>query len=395
MECVSYIRVSTQRQGSSGLGLSAQRSAVQQFCKQHGFKMVREVREIESGRKNDRAVLREAIAYAKRAKATLLIAKLDRLARNVAFIANLMESGIEFRACARGRANASCSDFAITRVKVPTNMSERFATCLVSTSRRTRRFRHVVLPAPGPASAFINRESLSMSRRLPSPLIPSSHRGSAGCCSPFILQTPVVSIMMARPSNERPLSFLFRAWPVPNISCSDRSNARRPESPFAGGTARAAKRDVMGEFEPAGDVVNADSLIRVFGAWPSFHDAEIVWIRLDRGAGRPSLEAAFHLFRMTSELDERGYYVLRDHTLAKLRFDNIVLQELKWFNHQNSIDGLEIGPGNERRLKVEFPSNWGCDAQFECDGIEVLSVESYEPQQRHPDGISLDPPKPV
>lgn len=105
MECVSYIRVSTQRQGSSGLGLSAQRAAVQQFCKQHGLTMVREFREIESGRKNDRVVLREAIAYAKRAKATLLIAKLDRLARNVAFIANLMESGIEFRACDVPEAN--------------------------------------------------------------------------------------------------------------------------------------------------------------------------------------------------------------------------------------------------------------------------------------------------
>jgi DNA invertase Pin-like site-specific DNA recombinase len=67
--------------------------------------MVREFREIESGRKNDRAVLREAIAYAKRAKATLLIAKLDRLARNVAFIANLMESGVEFRACDVPEAN--------------------------------------------------------------------------------------------------------------------------------------------------------------------------------------------------------------------------------------------------------------------------------------------------
>lgn len=105
MECVSYIRVSTQRQGSSGLGLSAQRSAVQQFCKQHGSTMVREFREVESGRNNDRAVLHEAIAYAKRAKATLLIAKLDRLARNVAFIANLMESGIEFRACDVPEAN--------------------------------------------------------------------------------------------------------------------------------------------------------------------------------------------------------------------------------------------------------------------------------------------------
>lgn len=105
MQCVSYIRVSTVRQGNSGLGLSAQRAAVKDFCKQHGMAMVREFQEVESGRKNDRAVLREAIAYAKRTKALLLIAKLDRLARNVHFISGLMESGVEFRACDVPEAN--------------------------------------------------------------------------------------------------------------------------------------------------------------------------------------------------------------------------------------------------------------------------------------------------
>lgn len=105
MECISYVRVSTKRQGESGLGLDAQRSAVQQFCKQNGLTVVREFQEVESGRKNDRAVLREAMAYAKRKKAVLLIARLDRLARNVAFIANLMESGVEFRACDMPEAN--------------------------------------------------------------------------------------------------------------------------------------------------------------------------------------------------------------------------------------------------------------------------------------------------
>jgi DNA invertase Pin-like site-specific DNA recombinase len=105
MECVSYIRVSTQRQGESGLGLQAQRRAVTDFCKHHGFDDAVEFREVESGKKNDRPVLREAIAYAKNSKSVLLIAKLDRLARNVAFIANLMESGVDFRACDLPEAN--------------------------------------------------------------------------------------------------------------------------------------------------------------------------------------------------------------------------------------------------------------------------------------------------
>lgn len=104
-EVVSYIRVSTARQGASGLGLDGQRAAVRAFCKQHGCEVLKEFREIESGRKNDRAILKEAIAFAKRARATLVIAKLDRLARNVSFISGLMDSGVEFRACDLPEAN--------------------------------------------------------------------------------------------------------------------------------------------------------------------------------------------------------------------------------------------------------------------------------------------------
>lgn len=98
-QVISYMRVSTQRQGSSGLGLEAQVAAVQAFCKEHGYDLLAEYQEVESGRKSDRPILRQALARAKATRAVLLIAKLDRLARNVAFIANLMEAGVEFRAC--------------------------------------------------------------------------------------------------------------------------------------------------------------------------------------------------------------------------------------------------------------------------------------------------------
>ncbi|MFZ0033262.1 MAG: recombinase family protein [Candidatus Cybelea sp.] len=99
------LRVSTQRQGTSGLGLEAQRASVEAFCKANGYTLTEEFVEIESGRKSDRPVLHEALARARSSKATLVIAKLDRLARNVAFIANLMESGVEFRACDMPEAN--------------------------------------------------------------------------------------------------------------------------------------------------------------------------------------------------------------------------------------------------------------------------------------------------
>jgi len=97
---VAYYRVSTKKQGDSGLGLEAQEAAVAAWIASTGSKLLAPPYvEIESGRKSDRPKLLEAIAHAKRAKATLVIAKLDRLSRNVAFLANLMESGVDFIAC--------------------------------------------------------------------------------------------------------------------------------------------------------------------------------------------------------------------------------------------------------------------------------------------------------
>jgi DNA invertase Pin-like site-specific DNA recombinase len=96
---VAYLRVSTVRQGESGLGLDAQRAAVEAFARQHGGAIVASYVEVETGRRSDRPELAKALCAARKAKATLLIAKLDRLARNVAFIANLMDAGVEFLAC--------------------------------------------------------------------------------------------------------------------------------------------------------------------------------------------------------------------------------------------------------------------------------------------------------
>ena len=93
---VSYVRVSTARQGQSGLGLDGQRAAIAAYCGSTGSSVAKEFVEVESGKRNDRAVLRAALAYAKRTQSRLVIGKLDRLARNVAFIANLMESDVEF-----------------------------------------------------------------------------------------------------------------------------------------------------------------------------------------------------------------------------------------------------------------------------------------------------------
>ena len=102
---IAYYRVSTQKQGSSGLGLEAQRSTVKHFLK--GIAPVYEFTDVESGTRkgNNREALHEAINIAKSGNYTLIIAKLDRLARNVRFITTLMESGVEFMACDMPQAN--------------------------------------------------------------------------------------------------------------------------------------------------------------------------------------------------------------------------------------------------------------------------------------------------
>jgi DNA invertase Pin-like site-specific DNA recombinase len=100
---VAYYRVSTDRQGQSGLGLDAQRAAVAGFV--GARELIAEFTEIESGKRADRPQLAAALELCRRQRAMLVIAKLDRLARNVAFIANLMEAGVEFTAVDMPSAN--------------------------------------------------------------------------------------------------------------------------------------------------------------------------------------------------------------------------------------------------------------------------------------------------
>ena len=95
---VTYYRVSTDRQGRSGLGLEAQQEVVRQFLLGRPADLIAEYVEVESGSKNDRPKLQEALAACQREKAILLIAKLDRLARSVAFISALMEAKTNFLA---------------------------------------------------------------------------------------------------------------------------------------------------------------------------------------------------------------------------------------------------------------------------------------------------------
>jgi DNA invertase Pin-like site-specific DNA recombinase len=96
---IAYYRVSTAKQGKSGLGLEAQKAAVLSYLNGGSWALSGEFVEVESGKRADRPELARALDACRLTGATLVIAKLDRLTRNVAFLANLMEAGVDFVAC--------------------------------------------------------------------------------------------------------------------------------------------------------------------------------------------------------------------------------------------------------------------------------------------------------
>ena len=102
---VSYLRVSTDAQGRSGLGLEAQQAAVSNYLNGGSWELVDSFVEVESGRNSDRPELAKSLAACKKYKAVLVVAKLDRLSRSVAFLARLLEANVEFVACDNPHAN--------------------------------------------------------------------------------------------------------------------------------------------------------------------------------------------------------------------------------------------------------------------------------------------------
>ena len=100
---VAYLRVSTQKQGYSGLGLEAQREIIHNYL--HDTIPISEYVEVESGRKSDRPKLKEALSQCRKEGATLIVAKLDRLARSVSFLSSLLESDVEIVFCDFPQAN--------------------------------------------------------------------------------------------------------------------------------------------------------------------------------------------------------------------------------------------------------------------------------------------------
>lgn len=138
--CVLYFRVSTEKQGRSGLGLDAQRTAV--ACCVSGAEVLGEFVEVESGRKSSRTQLAAALDLCKREGAELVIAKLDRLSRDVKTIFELRDSGVRFRACDLPEFNTlTLAIFAAFAQYESERISERTSAALAEKKTRTGEWR--------------------------------------------------------------------------------------------------------------------------------------------------------------------------------------------------------------------------------------------------------------
>lgn len=102
---IAYYRVSTKRQGASGLGLEAQRESVRNYLNGGNWRLLEEFTEVESGKRDDRPMLEEALRIARLTNATIVIAKWDRLSRNAAFLLTLRDSKVKFVAADMPDAN--------------------------------------------------------------------------------------------------------------------------------------------------------------------------------------------------------------------------------------------------------------------------------------------------
>jgi DNA invertase Pin-like site-specific DNA recombinase len=137
MKIVTYFRVSTKKQGRSGLGLESQEQCVNEFATSHKATVVGQYKEIESGKRTDRPELLKALAHARRAKATLVVAKLDRLSRNAAFLLTLQDSGVPLAFCDLPGANEfTIGVMALVAQQERKAISERTVSALQAAKRR-------------------------------------------------------------------------------------------------------------------------------------------------------------------------------------------------------------------------------------------------------------------
>ena len=133
-------------------------------------------------------------------------------------------------------------------------------------------------------------------------------------------------------------------------------------------------------------VINREAVEERFGEWPTFHDAEVLAVRLDSGQrsdGRASVELDIHAFEMTDQVDDDGYYVIRLHTMVTLRCEGTSEIELAYFGPQNVLAELGIDwlpqSSDGARFALDLPSNNGLQGSLRCEDVIVMSVAPYTP----------------
>lgn len=137
-------------------------------------------------------------------------------------------------------------------------------------------------------------------------------------------------------------------------------------------------------------IVGADLLVGVFGYWPSFRDAEVVRLTLDRegpAGGGPTLEVWLHVFERAGGAEADGSPAPRKHTLAHLAFHGVVSLGMGGWDERNALFGFRIADARRHRpevidFEVEFVGSFGVNAGFGCRRVEVRSVEPCAPDGR-------------
>jgi len=148
-----------------------------------------------------------------------------------------------------------------------------------------------------------------------------------------------------------------------------------------------ASGDATNNVGESGEFVTGAALLTsIFGHWPSFHDAEVIWVRLQRegvnGLAGPTIEALIHTWEMTTEVDPTGYYVGRNHVLVHFRFEEVDENELHDFNAQNVLFGLDFSSTSETDgesvCRIIFQSSFGLSGVIRCRQVTVLSVTTCD-----------------
>lgn len=130
------------------------------------------------------------------------------------------------------------------------------------------------------------------------------------------------------------------------------------------------------------DIQGAEKLIERFGAWPNFHDSEVMSIVLERHSGDPCAELLLHAWQKSSEIDGGGAYVLKCHTLVRFRLEGIVESELSGFNNQNVLFDLlfeQIDNNGMPGVRVSLESSYGLGGSMTCRQVIIVDVEPCDP----------------